>query len=142
MMDQIDHIAQRITIAACAGLFIGASVATFRGSPIHKTSLSVALSCALTSTACLVPERLAYNAIIHLAPPEIDAESKIYASHTLGGLFGGGISGGLFQGRPFGGIMLFTPILLTVAYAEIQKEKHKKARIRVLNSEIKETEVD
>ena len=133
-MDQIDHVMNRVSLAACTGLLVGGSVATYRGAPLHKTSLSVALSFALTGTACFGAERLTYNAIHLLGPTEIDKQTKLYASHCFGGIVGGGICGGLYKGQPFAGALMFTPILLGVAYAELLREDYKKDRIRELQS--------
>ena len=59
--NQIDHISNRVTAMTLMGLIGGASLATFRALPIPRTSLTVAFSCALAGTACLIPERILHH---------------------------------------------------------------------------------
>ena len=134
MMEEIDQIAGRVATSALAGLFLGASIAIYRGSPIPRTSLSVAASCALTGTACFGSERVADGAI-QLLIGDMNPDTRTYASHTLGGSVGGGISGGLFQGRGFSGALLFTPIMLSVAYAELSAKQYRIKRLNQLIAE-------
>jgi len=56
-------------------------------------------------------------------------DRSLFASHVAGGVVGGSLSGGLFQARPFAGMLLFTPIMVTVAFAEIQFVQLKRDRI-------------
>ena len=55
-----------------------------------------------------------------------------YASHALGGMIGGGITGALFLHRPIPGMMLCTPVMIGVAYAELCFEKERQERLRQL----------
>jgi len=161
-MDHIDHLAARVTATAMTGLFLGASLATFRGIPIPKTSLSVATSCALTGTACFTSERVAHYAINALVPtssPTVTIEQQqqqqqqqqdsnsttsytntqkrdlLFVSHALGGVIGGSICGGLFQRKPWGGMLLFTPLMLGVALMEMQFDELKRERIQSILKE-------
>lgn len=146
-MDVIDHIANRVTAAALSGLIFGASLAIYRGLPIPRTALSAAASCALTGTACFASERAAHFALAQIpippssscsgddlpCAPSVDRGfSNVYASHALGGMAGGSISGGLFQGRPVPGVLVFTPLMLAVAHLEVRIEQYRERRIREL----------
>ena len=139
LMEEVDCVAHRVALSAAAGLALGAAIAVFKGSPIGRTALSVSASCALTGTACFGSERVADNAIRLLAEHSIistgmDETTKIYASHAIGGGIGGGIAGGLFQGRIMSGVLLFTPIMLSVAYAELSAKEYRQERLRQILS--------
>mmetsp|Transcript_22382 Transcript_22382/g.36833 ORF Transcript_22382/g.36833 Transcript_22382/m.36833 type:complete len:161 (+) Transcript_22382:197-679(+) len=145
-LELIDHLAARVTASALAGLGCGAAYATFKGFPIPKTSLSASLSCALVSTACFSMERLAFGVITRVSEqPRIDDNSEssaikpatpstniVYASHALGGCLGGGIAGFLFQGHPFAGAFLLTPLMLCAGKMELKLEEYKAERLRQL----------
>ena len=139
----LDHLAARATASALAGLGCGAAFATYKGYPIPKTSLSASLSCALVSTACFSMERLAFGVITRATEQlsnDDNSESSaiksttnsnvLYASHALGGCFGGGIAGFLFQGHPFAGAFLLTPIMLCAGKLELKLEEYKAERLR------------
>jgi hypothetical protein len=57
---------------------------------------------------------------------------KLVASHSIGGLLGGGLSGYLFHKWPFTGMMLFTPIMTLVVLVEMEVEHYRKERIKDL----------
>lgn len=138
LMEEVDRVANRVALSAAAGLTLGASIAIFKGSPIGRTALSVSASCALTGTACFVTERVADNAIRLLTENSgirMDETKRIYASHAIGGGVGGGIAGGLFQGRVLSGVLLFTPIMLSVAYGELSAKEYRQERLRQLLGE-------
>lgn len=139
----LDHLAARVTASALTGLGCGAAFATYKGYPIPKTSLSASLSCALVSTACFTVERLAFGVITRGTEQfsnDDNSESSVikstmnsnvvYASHALGGFFGGGIAGFLFQGHPFAGAFLLTPIMLCAGKMELKVEEYKTERLR------------
>lgn len=144
----LDHVAARVTATALTGLGCGAAFATHKGFPIAKTSLSASLSCALVSTACFSMERLAFGIITHVTPlaEMITEEDKagsssiklathstvIYSSHALGGVLGGAISGFLFQGNPFSGAFLLTPLMLCAGKMELSLADYKAERLRHL----------
>lgn len=129
----LDHLAARMTASATTGLGCGAIYSTYRGLPIAKTSLSAAVSCALVSTACFGAERIAY-AIIHQITGKDSKSSPnlLYSSHALGGICGGGIVGFLYQGNPFRGIFLLTPMMLGIGKLEISLDQYKASRIEQL----------
>jgi len=149
-MDQIDHVANRVAISAVAGLFFGASLATYKGIPLAKTSLSAAASCALSGTACFTAERLAYNASKFVSPKEEllllllskneekandkikKEEARLVFSHGAGGVLGGSICGGLFLSKPFKGILLFTPMMLAVTFLEIKLQRLRAMRVKTI----------
>ncbi|KAL7439320.1 hypothetical protein ACHAXM_009854 [Skeletonema potamos] len=139
----LDHLAARVTASALTGLGCGAAFATYKGFPIPKTSLSASLSCALVSTACFSMERVAFCVITRVTEQinkEDDSDSSainlatppnvLYASHALGGFFGGGIAGFLFQGHPFAGAFLLTPLMLCAGKMELKLEEYKAERLR------------
>ena len=148
-MQTIDHITNRVTACTTTGLIIGASLATFKAMPLPQTTITMASSFALASTACFIPERIFYHASFYIkprkwTPQDEDSDSnglekedqiRLFASHGLGGAAGGGIVGGLFKGKPLPGIMMMTPIMLGVAYGELKLEEYKKKRIKELRLE-------
>lgn len=149
----LDHLAARVTVSALTGLGCGAAYATYKGFPIPKTSMSAALSCALVSTACFSMERLAFGAITRITPlldgddndddnsvpsaPKLTSAATtsskaMYASHAVGGALGGGIAGYLFQGNPFAGAFLLTPLMLCAGKMELSLEEYKAKRLQCL----------
>lgn len=94
----------------------------------------MAASFALVGTACFGFERLSNVAIRQMATSsqEDSNEQVFYASHALGGMIGGGIAGALFQHRPIPGMLLCTPVMVGVAYAELCFEKERQERLRQL----------
>ena len=127
----VDRVAARVAISAVAGLTLGASIAIFKGAPIGRTAMSVSASCALAGTACFGTERVANTAIRRLSEGT-EPTTRDFASHGIGGVVGGGIAGGLFQGRVLSGSLLFTPIMLGVAYGELRADEYKRDRLNQL----------
>lgn len=147
----LDHLAARVTASAVTGLGCGAVFATFKGFPIPRTSLSASLSCALLSTACFSMERVAFGIITRVTEQlnnEDNSDSSavklatssnvLYASHALGGCCGGGIAGFLFQGHPFAGAFILTPLMLCAGKMELKLEEYKSERLRQFIREDKE----
>ena len=140
----VDHIAARMTASSLTGLGCGAAYATYKGFPLVKTSTSAALSCALVSTACFGMERAVHYAFTKSSsmmgdPHDDDNKFGIrsnpemhYGSHALGGLFGGSVVGYLFQGRPFAGAFLLTPIMLGVGKIESSLDDYRIKRLQQL----------
>ncbi|KAL7527056.1 hypothetical protein ACHAWF_002022 [Thalassiosira exigua] len=145
----IDHVAARVTASVATGLGCGAVYATLRGFPVFKTSMSVALSCALVSTACFGMERIAYGAlnqsallmdekytheeeIISMKQSTRTSPKLIYGSHALGGLFGGSVVGFLFRGKPLAGAFLLTPLMLGVGTFELYLNDYRAGRLQQL----------
>lgn len=132
-MDEVDRVANRVSLAALAGLLGGASLATLKGSSIPRTAVSVAASCALVGTACFGLERLSNVAMRQVADTVSDKDRKtmaLYASHAIGGMVGGGITAALFQQRPIPGMVLCTPLMLGIALAEQAFETAKEERLQ------------
>jgi hypothetical protein len=147
-MDQIDHVASRMTLAALSGIVVGASLATYRGSNIIKTAMSVSGSFALCGTACSGSERIAYNVLKLSLKPDSEhpryyrlheRNNQLFLSHSVGGAVGGMICGGLFQGRLIAGLALFTPLMLGVAYAEITLSEYREKRLQEMAGETTES---
>ena len=148
-MDQVDHIGNRVTTCTFTGLIIGASTATYKALPLFQTSVSIAGSFALTSTACLIPERLLYHASFYVVGKERENNNhndsndttsslsynkverrRLFASHIGGGIIGGSISGSLYQRRfSWTGMVMFTPIMLGVAFAELYLQDYRRQRL-------------
>lgn len=131
IMEEVDRTAARVAISAMAGLTLGASIAIFKGAPIGRTAMSVSASCALAGTACFGSERVANNAI-RLLSEGTEPTTRDFASHNIGGMIGGGIAGGLFQKRVLSGSLLFTPIMIAVAYGELRADEYKRERLNEL----------
>jgi hypothetical protein len=151
-MDEIDHVANRVTNAALCGLVIGASIATYRGLPF-KTAFATSASCAICGTAAFGSERIVYNALNMFINPNDNSSDgnsstssssfsasdgrhdRLWISHGIGGMIGGSLCGGIFQRRPMNGALLFTPLMLGVAWIEIRMQKYKEERLAVLLSQ-------
>lgn len=136
-MDEVDRVAGRVSLAAMAGLLGGVALATYKGHPLLKTSVSVAASCALVGTACFGFERLSNLAlrqiiIVNNNTDEQTQQRVFYASHAIGGMIGGGITGALFQRRPLPGMALCVPLMVGVAYAEEKYAEERQERLRQL----------
>lgn len=67
-MQTLDHITYRMTASTTTGVIVGASYSTLRGLPLPQTTISMASSFALASTACFIPERVFYHASFYLVP--------------------------------------------------------------------------
>lgn len=132
-MDEVDRVANRVSLAALAGLLGGASLATYKGSSIPRTALSVAASFAMVGTACFAFERLSNVAMRQVVDTISEKDHKtmaLYASHAIGGMAGGGITAALFQQRPIPGMILCTPLMLGIALAEQAFETAKDERLQ------------
>ncbi|MEM7313859.1 MAG: UTP--glucose-1-phosphate uridylyltransferase, partial [Planctomycetota bacterium] len=57
------------------------------------------------------------NKLVELAQEKYG--EQFWGFWMLGGMAGGGIAGGLFQRHPLPGMLLFTPLMLTVAWTEL-----------------------
>jgi uncharacterized membrane protein len=141
LFEAIDRVTHRVSSGAASGIFLGASFATLKGLPLPQTSLSMASSFALASTACFIPERIFYQTSFYFVPRDntivVDSSEKkentrLFVSHGLAGVVGGGVTGGLFNGKPLSGVMLIMPLMLGVAYSEIQIQEYKRKRIKEL----------
>lgn len=131
-MEEVDRVANRVSIAAVSGLIAGAAFATHRGASVPRTAVSVAASCALIGTACFGTERIANMTMKQVAPtndPKTNAR-MLYVSHAIGGFAGGGITGGLFQRHPVPGMILFAPVMMAFAWAELRLEQEREERLR------------
>lgn len=134
-MDEVDRVASRVSLSALIGLVGGAAVATYRGAHVPKASLSTAGSCALLGTVCFGIERLSNVTIKSLSSKDDDNHTnhtttrRLYASHALGGLTGGGIAGGIFQRQPLSGMALLTPIMCIVAFSESKLEEKRREKL-------------
>lgn len=146
-LQHIDHISNRVSGCAVTGLFVGASYSTLQGLPLAPTSISMATSFALVSTACFIPERIVYMSSFYFVPKAYGKEggeedlslerrtreeTRVYISHGLGGVIGGGITGSIFKGKPLQGMLLLSPIMMFAAYGELWLQDYKRKRIKEL----------
>ncbi len=155
LMDQMDHIGNRVTTCTLTGLIIGASTATYNALPLFQTSVSIAGSFALTSTACLIPQRILYSSSFYFVPQQKQQKQqqqlnlnlspaqtqneheggeterrRLIASHIGGGMIGGTISGSLYQRRfSWTGMVMFTPIMIGIAFAELNLQEYRRKRL-------------
>jgi hypothetical protein len=132
-MDEVDRVANRVSLAALTGLLGGVSLATYKGSSIPRTSLSMAASFAIVGTACFGLERLS-NVVMRQVNVE-NSDNKheqmaLYASHAIGGMVGGGITAAIFQQRPIPGMILCTPLMLGIALAELTFKAAREERLQ------------
>lgn len=150
MYEIIDHMSNRVTTATFGGLIAGASIATFRALPLFNTSVSVAASFALTSTSCVIPERVIYSSSFHfLERCRVDEVSdevseierkRLIGSHVGGGIIGGIISGSLFQRRlSLSGAVIFTPLMVGVALLELRLENYRRQRLKEIGASSRST---
>ncbi|KAL7472917.1 hypothetical protein ACHAXS_013295 [Conticribra weissflogii] len=158
----LGHISDRVSIAASIGLGFGATYGVYKGLPIPKMSISTGMSCALISTACFGMERLAHGVINQalnitangskaisddvVSDSHFDEEMKngpnntlVYGSHAMGGFLGGGVVGYLFQGKPFAGALVFTPLMLGIGLIEVSLENYRAQRLQELLEETNHT---
>jgi len=148
LTETVDHVASRTTIAAFSGLFIGASLGVYRGSPIPRACFSTAGSCALAGTACFASERIIHALLLGtVGSDNNDSSSNLtdnnnssstgnnnlrMVSHVFGGMIGGAVNGSLFQKRPIAGMGLFVPIMVMVALGEDKLNDARRSRIEYL----------
>ena len=154
-MDHIDHISNRVVAFALTGVVAGASISTYKALPFPKTTLSVAASFALTSTACLLPERIIYHSSFYFVGRSNGDDNdhtnsngnsnsnsnsnsnnklerrRLIGSHIGGGIIGGTISGSLFQRRfSLNGMGLFTPLMIALALGELYIQDYRRQRLK------------
>jgi hypothetical protein len=145
--ETVDHVTYRVTSSAVSGMILGGSFATLKGLPLMQTTLSMTSSFALASTACFIPERIFYHSSFYFVPRDTNStgftdssekleKTRLFVSHGLGGIIGGGVAGGLFKGKPLPGIMLLSPLMLVAAYSEIRIQEYKRKRIKELRMEM------
>lgn len=130
IMEQVDRVASRVSLCAVTGLFGGATFATFKGLPRRSTSLKVAGSFALVSTALFGIERVAYY--VAMDGQMESGRRKILTSHAFAGVFGGGLNGYLYQKKPLRGMFYFIPLMMGVAFLELKWEGKKQQRLQNL----------
>lgn len=118
IMDEIDRIASRVTIATCFGALAGVGTAMFKGHPMARTVGLTAFSCAMTGTACFGAERCASVLTKRVLQRNDNEWETVLGTHAMGGLLGGSILGGLYIGKPIHGVVFFVPFMLLVGTGE------------------------
>jgi hypothetical protein len=136
-METIDHIAARVTIAACIGALTGSMSGLLKGYRIHRVAMASAVSTAAVATACLIVERLSFIAIEQFNPLQqqlsdskqiepvpvqenrrIISLDNLLASHACGGIVGGAFSGLIYVQKPVAGALFLTPFMCAAGYVE------------------------
>jgi hypothetical protein len=130
-MEEVDYVAARVSFSAVLGLLGGATFATWKGRSLFVTSLKVANSCAIVSTALFCTERLAHVLLRTQLLVEKEPQRTL-ASHALAGAAGGALNGQLYIRSPLRGVILFFPVMMGVAVAEMEWEKEKMRRRNVV----------
>mmetsp|Transcript_27754 Transcript_27754/g.41996 ORF Transcript_27754/g.41996 Transcript_27754/m.41996 type:complete len:137 (-) Transcript_27754:122-532(-) len=127
-MDEVRKVSNRMTATGAAGMFVGFFLAIRKGLPAVKTALTIGMNCAMIGTTCFGFERVSNVGLRRIM--EQDYHEQLFMSHAIGGAMGGALLGGLFQRRFLPGIMVFTPAMIAVAFAEIKYEEARAARIK------------
>ena len=132
-MEEIDHVAARVSLTSCLGGLAGVTTALLKGHPVARTAGLTAFSCALSATACFGAERLAAVSfrLVHL-DRQWDRKQLTMASHAVAGAVGGGILGGLYLKRPARGIIFFVPLMSLVGFYELLYEDMRQERLEQL----------
>ena len=127
----LDHATSRVTCTTFTGVLVGLCFGTYKGLPLGPTTISMASSFALVSTACFIPERICYLSSFNIKPfgSEEEESRRLYMSHCVGGGVGGAVSGSLFRGKPLAGVFLLTPLMIGVAYGELRLQEYKRVRL-------------
>lgn len=131
MEEEVDHVAARVSFSAVLGLLGGATFATWKGRSLRGTSIKVAGSFAIVSTALFCTERLAHVVLRTQFLVEKEPQRTL-ASHAFAGVAGGALNGQLYIRSPLRGIILFFPVMMGVAVAEMEWEKEKMRRRNVV----------
>lgn len=127
-MEDVDHVAARVTVATGIGAALGSSVAVYKGHSIQRVAGSMALSWAMVATACLGTQRLASVAARRFLRQDDENIPTMVATHAIGGIVGGGLSGYLYIRKPIRGMVFLTPIMLMVSLAEMKFQERRKIR--------------
>jgi hypothetical protein len=117
-MEYIDHTYRRIVLSFVTGLAAGAITATRRGLPLRNTTFIVGLNWGLVASVLSGTERLSYALLNQLPQLSLERDRKLYASHTMGGFFGGSLLAVAYLKPPLTGGIAFTPVMLAIAWGE------------------------
>jgi hypothetical protein len=131
IMDEIDHVANRVGLCTFLGLLGGAVFATYRDYPRRSTALKVAASCSIVATGLFGTERLA-NLALRSRDGDSNLTTVVVASHACAGIWGGGLNGYLYQKKPLRGMFWGIPVMLGVAFMELEFQRMKQRRIQEL----------
>ena len=134
--DELTHVSNRSTVAAVAGSVVGSSYAIFRGIPLRQTTIQSFVSSLMIGTACFGFERIVSVAIRGAGGEEPETRTQRLISHGVGGFLGGGTVGFLYQMRPIPGMLLFTPVMLGVAFGEEKYESMREERRLQIQTEL------
>jgi hypothetical protein len=132
MMEEVDHVANRVGLGTLTGFFCGAAYATVKGFPRRATALRAAASCAIVGTALFSTERIANIAFRN----QIHDETRLtLTSYAFSGVFGGALNGYMYQKKPLRGMFYFVPVMLGIGMMELSWEKRKIARMQELQDQ-------
>lgn len=144
---ELDHVSIRVGLGIINGVFWGSSYAILKGHhPFTRIAIPSGISCALISTACFGMERLVH--IGYVLPRRYSQEigsvwhpkKERYVSHVLSGVMAGGLLGGIYKQRPLSGVLLFTPLMVGVAFVENSFEDWRQEKIQEKAQLMKERE--
>jgi hypothetical protein len=133
ILEEIDHVANRVGMCALTGFFGGAAYATFKGFPRRATSLKAAASCAIVATSLFGTERIANILLRHQI--HNNEYQLTLSSYAFAGVVGGGLNGYLYQKKPLRGMFYFIPLSLCIGMIELDWTKRKEERIRELQDD-------
>jgi hypothetical protein len=129
MMNEIDKVAHRVGVCTITGFFGGAAYGTYKGFPRRATALKVAASCAIVATSLFGTERIG-NLLLR---DHIPGDRRLtLTSYAFAGIVGGGLNGYLYQRKPLRGMFWGIPVMLGVAFLELEFQRRKQNRIQEL----------
>ncbi|CAB9498715.1 expressed unknown protein [Seminavis robusta] len=136
--DSLDYMGKRVILATAMGGLAGGCLAVHRGHSIATLANSMARSWALTATAGVATQQLAYGVLARTAWPPKTQEQKnalILASHALGGISGGSVLGFLYIQKPLRGIVLMAPLMVAVGLAEVRFQERQRQLLLLQDAE-------
>ena len=134
-MNEIDHVAARVSLSALSGLAGGSIYASWKGLPLRSTSFKIASSFAIVGTALFGLERIGYVTLQNQMEGE---RRKLLTSHSFAGVTGGALNGYLYHKKPLQGMFYFVPLMLGIAFAELTWEKTRQDRLQEISMEEKD----
>ena len=133
-MDQVDHVANRVTFWALMGGIGGLGYATWKGFPKPKTILTTATSCAMVATSLFGAERLAYL-LVRDQFENASERQLVLTTHSIAGVMGGALNGYLFQKQALRGVVFCVPVMIGYGFIEMAWQRHLASRIQELKED-------
>lgn len=133
-MEEIDRLANRVSLAGLSGVLFGASQALYKGNPVLRPAVLSGMSCAMVGTLCFGFERTSSLAMRYTMKDKMSATNQVLASHVFGGVTGGALVGLMFHQRPLPAMLLFTPIMALWGMGENKYQAMREERLKELSS--------